>query len=134
MECLSLCVCVCILQGCALIVICVFMIIMMMMMILVNVVPRARIANRVVTDSRCRGGIANIRGGCSCALFVQLESPTALWRFRVSTSNSPNDLLWPPINTPMRYIYQIYARQGIQVYEDDRDELPMRQCHDPTAL
>ena len=43
-----------------------------------------RIANRLVTDSCCRGGIVHIRGGCSRALFVRPESPKALWRFRAS--------------------------------------------------
>ena len=47
-----------------------------------------RIANRMVKDSYCRGGIVHIRVGCSRALFVRRESPKALWRFRVSTSNS----------------------------------------------
>ena len=47
-----------------------------------------RIANLLVMDSWCRGGIVRIRGGFSRALFVRPQSPTALWRFRVSTSNS----------------------------------------------
>ena len=55
-----------------------------------------RTANRLVTDSRCRGGIVNILGGSSRALFVQRKNPTALWRFRVRTSNSQSDHSWPP--------------------------------------
>ena len=47
-----------------------------------------RIANRVVIGSCCRGGIVHIRGGCSRAQIERPESPKALWRFRVSTSNS----------------------------------------------
>ena len=51
---------------------------------------RLRIANCVEEDSYCRGGIVHIRGGCSRALFVPPKCPTALWRFRASTSNSPS--------------------------------------------
>ena len=51
---------------------------------------RFRIANRVGEDSCCRGGIVHIRSVCSRALLVTLLCPTALWRFRVSTSNSPS--------------------------------------------
>ena len=47
-----------------------------------------RIANHLVMDSCCRGGIVDTRGGCSCALRKPPKSPTALWRFRASTSNS----------------------------------------------
>ena len=46
-----------------------------------------RIANHMVMDSCYRGGIVHIRFGCSCALLVRPYSPTALWRFRASTSN-----------------------------------------------
>ena len=49
-----------------------------------------RIANQVVMGSCCRGGIVNIRGGCTCALVERPDSPKALWRFRASTSNSPS--------------------------------------------
>ena len=49
-----------------------------------------RIANHLVMDSCCRGGIVHIRCGCSCALRKPPHGPTALWRFRVSTSNSPS--------------------------------------------
>ena len=51
---------------------------------------RVLIANRMVTDSSCRGGIVNIRDVCSCALSKAPQSSKALWRFRVSTSNSPS--------------------------------------------
>ena len=44
----------------------------------------------MVKGSRCRGGIVHIRGGCSRALLVPLLCSKALWRFRVSTSNSPS--------------------------------------------
>ena len=63
---------------------------------------RARIANSVVEDSYCRGGIVNTRGGCSHARSVRPKSPTALWRFRVSTSNSPSGRAWPLHNTRVR--------------------------------
>ena len=53
-----------------------------------RVTRRFRIANHMVMDSCCRGGIVDTRGGCSRALFVPPKSPTALWRFRASTSNS----------------------------------------------
>ena len=61
-----------------------------------------RIANQVGEDSRCRGGIVHTRGGCSRALFVRQSSPTALWRFRASTSNSPSGRTWLHTHTPMR--------------------------------
>ena len=97
---------------------------MMMMMTTFRVVLHARIANRVVEGSCCRGGIVNTRGGCSCALLVRRPRPKTLWRFRVSTSNSPSGRSWPHAHTHLNlvalcYIYQTYARQDIQVYEDD---------------
>ena len=73
----------------------------------------------MVMDSRCRGGIVNSRGGRSCALFVRPQSTKALWRFRVSTSNSPSGRSWLHTNTHTRHIYQTYAQQDIRVYEDD---------------
>ena len=78
-----------------------------------------RIANQTVTDSYCRGGIVHIRGGCSCALFVRPQSPKALWRFRVSTSNSPSGRPWLHTNTHIRQIDHTYAQQDIRVCEDD---------------
>ena len=58
-----------------------------------------RIANHMVMDSCCRGGIVNIRCGRSRVLLERRPRPTALWRFRVSTSNSPSGRLWPQTNT-----------------------------------
>jgi len=78
-----------------------------------------RIANWVGEDSRCRGGIVNIRFGFSCALLERPEDSKALWRFRVSTSNSPSGRTRPQTNTQFRHIYYTYARQDIRVYEDD---------------
>ena len=83
------------------------------------VTRRVRIANRVVEDSYCRGGIVNIRGVCCSALYVRPNSSTVLWRFRASTSNSLIDLYMPPTHTHFRHINQTYAQQGIRVYEDD---------------
>ena len=95
---------------------------------------RVLIANRMVTDSSCRGGIVNIRDVCSCALSKAPQSSKALWRFRVSTSNSLNGHSWPPTNTQIREIYRTYAQQDIQVYEDDHFEPPKRQYPNPKAL
>ena len=78
-----------------------------------------RIANQVVMGSCCRGGIVNTRGGCSCALLVPPDSPKALWRFRVSTSNSLSGLLWLPLHTPIRQIDHTFAQQDSRVCEDD---------------
>ncbi len=78
-----------------------------------------RIANHLVEDSCCRGGIVNIRCGCSSALFVRPQSPKALWRFRVSTANSLSGRSRLHFDTHIRYIDQIYARQDIRVCEDD---------------
>ena len=60
-----------------------------------------RIANRVGEGSCCRGGIVHIRGGCSCALLVRRPRPKALWRFRVSISNSPSGRTLPHTDTHM---------------------------------
>ena len=96
--------------------------------LLVNVVLHVRIANQVVMDSRCREGIVNIPGGCSRALVVQRRRPTALWPFRVKTSDSPSDLsrLHRHNKRAIR-VCHIYAQQGIRVYGDDRCQLLMRQ-------
>ena len=64
-----------------------------------------RIANRVVIGSCCRGGIVNTRVGRSCALLVPPDSPKALWRFRVSTSNSPSGRSW----LHARHAYAVYS-------------------------
>ena len=83
------------------------------------VTRRVRIANRMVTVRCCRGGMLNIRCVCSCALFVWPESSKALWRFRVSTSNSPSGRTQLHFHTHMSCIDHIYAQQGIRVYEVD---------------
>ena len=93
-----------------------------------------RIANRVGEDSRCRGGIVNTRCGFSRALFVRPESPKALWRFRVSTSNSPNGRSLPQPHTHVRYMYHTYAQQDIRVCGDDHCEPHNRQFSNPKAL
>ena len=64
-----------------------------------------RIANRLVEDSYCRGGIVNTRGVCSRARSVRPNSPKALWRFRASTSNSPIGRSRPHTHTHLRYLY-----------------------------
>ena len=84
-----------------------------------RVTRRFRIANHMVMDSCCRGGIVDTRGGCSRALFVPPESPTALWRFRASTSNSLIGPPWLPHDTYLRQIDHTYARQDIRVCGDD---------------
>ena len=91
----------------------------LMILILVYITLRARIANLLVTGSRCRGGIVNIRVGGTCALIVQRYYPTALWRFRARTSNSPSDHSRPQYDTHIRYDYRIYAQRDIPVYGDD---------------
>ena len=65
-----------------------------------RVTRRFRIANHMVMDSCCRGGIVDTRGGCSCVRSIRSNRPTALWRFRASTSNSPSGWLQP--HTPHR--------------------------------
>ena len=93
-----------------------------------------RIANRLVTDSRCRGGIAHIRGGFSRALLERPNSSTALWRFRVSTSNSPSSRSWPHTNTQNCQNDNTYARQDIRVCEDDHFQSPKWQFSNSKAL
>jgi hypothetical protein len=107
---------------------------LILFLILARVTPRVRIANPMVMDSYCRGGIVNIPGGCSRALLERPNSSKALWRFRASTSNSLSGRAWPPTYTPMRHIYQTYAQQDIRVYEDDHFEPPMRQLANPKSL
>jgi hypothetical protein len=65
---------------------------------------RVRIANQMVMDSCCRGGIVHIRFGCSCERCVRPQSSLAkaLWRFRVSISNSLSGRSWPHTNTHAR--------------------------------
>ena len=93
---------------------------MILILILTRVTLRARIAKRVGECSYCRGGIVNTRGGCICALFVRRPRPKALWRFRASTSNSLNGRSRPQTHKPVRHIHHTYARQDIEVYEDDQ--------------
>ena len=78
-----------------------------------------RIANQILMDSCCRGGIVNIQGGFPRALFVPPNSPKALWRFRVSTSNSLIGRAWPQTDKHLRYIDHTYAQQDIRVCGDD---------------
>jgi len=93
-----------------------------------------RIANHVVEDSCCRGGIVHIRGVYSCERLVRPQSSTAIWRFRASTSNSLNGRSRPPKNTQFRHIYHTYAQQDIRVCGDDHCEPPKRQFSNPKAL
>ena len=107
---------------------CVFMCVMMC------VERHVRIAICLVTDSRCRGGIVNIRSVFSCARIVQRHCPTALWQFRARTSNIPSDHTWLHTYTPNYRIYHIYAQKGIRVHEDDLWKLPTRQYSNSKAL
>ena len=109
-------------------------ILMMMMMIRTCAILHIRIANHLVMGTCCRGGIVHTRFGCSCALLVRPYSPTALWRFRASTSNSPSGRSWPPTHTQTRYIYHTYVQQDIRVCEDDHLKPPKRQFSNPKAL
>ena len=102
--------------------------------ILERVTLRVRIANWTGEDSRCRGGIVHIRGGCSCVRGIRRHCSTALWRFRASTSNSPSGRSWLHSHTPIRYIYQIYSEQGIRICGGDHFEPPNRQFSTPKAL
>ena len=107
--------------------------------ILIPILPRyvtlhLRIANHMVMDSCCRGGIVHSRCGCSCAQNIRRPRPTALWRFRASTSNNPSGRAWLHFHTPMRYIDHTYARQDIRVCEDDHLKPPKWQCPNPKAL
>ena len=93
-----------------------------------------RIANLLVMDSCCRGGIVNIRGGCSRVPRIRSERPKALWRFRASTSNSRSDRSRLQTYTHLRYICHTYAQQDIRVYEDDQLKPRNWQYHKPKAL
>ena len=89
------------------------------------IVFHLRKTNQMVMDSRCRGGIVHIRRGCSGALLVPPNSPKALWRFRVSTSNSlSGGRTRLHAHTPMRHIDHTYAQQGIRVCGDDHFQPP----------
>ena len=52
--------------------------------------------------------------------FVRRHRPKALWRFRASTSNSLSGRSRPQTHKPVRHIHHTYARQDIEVYEDDQ--------------
>jgi hypothetical protein len=93
-----------------------------------------RIANQVVMGSCCRGGIVHIRCVCTSSLVERPDSPKALWRFRVSTSNSPSGRTWLHPYTQIHRIDQIYAQQDIRVCEDDHFEPPNWQFANPKAL
>ena len=95
---------------------------------------RSRTTSLLGEDSYCRGSIVNIRVGCTRALFVRGSCPKALWRFRVSTSNSISGRSWPHSHTQIRHIYHTYAQQDIRVYEDDHLKPPKRQYKNPKAL
>ena len=89
-----------------------------------------RIANRLVTDSCCRGGIVNTRFGCSCERIVRPQSPNALWRFRASTSNNPSGRSRLHTYTHLRkirHIHHTFAQQDIRVCGDDHFEPQKRQ-------
>ena len=102
-------------------------IILIPILILARAILHLRIANEVVMDSCCRGGIVNTRGCCSRALLERTNSSKALWRFRASTSNSLSGRTRPPTDTQVRHIHHTYAQQDIRVYEDDHFEPPNRQ-------
>ena len=101
---------------------------------LVHEVVLVRIANQMVMDRSCRGGIVRSRDVCSRAPSVPPERSKALWRFRVSTSNSLSGRSRPHAHTPMRYIHHIRVQQDIRVYEGDHFEPPMRQLSNPKVL
>ena len=108
--------------------------ILMMMMIRTCAILHLRIANRLVMGSCCRGGIVHIRGVFSRARSVRPKSSTALWRFRVSTSNSPSDRTWLHAYTHMRYYIYNYAQKDIRVCGDDYFQPPKRQYYNSKAL
>ena len=94
---------------------------------MIRTILHVRIANQLGEDSRCRGGIVHIRGGCSCVRGIRCPRPTALWRFRASTSNSSSGRSWLPTYTHLRYIYHTFAQQDIRVCGDDHFEPQKRQ-------
>jgi hypothetical protein len=109
-------------------------IILILILILMRITLHLRIANQVGEDSCCRGGSVHSRFGCSRARSVPPYSPKALWRFRVSTSNSPSGRSRLHFDTHIRYIDQIYAQQSIRVCEDDHLKPRNRQSKNPKAL
>ena len=95
---------------------------------------KANLSNRLVKDSRCRGGIVNSLGGCTGALTVRRLHPKALWQPRARTSNSPSGLLRLHTHTHYCHIYRNFAQRDIREYEDDHLKPPQRQYSNPTAL
>ena len=95
---------------------------------------RLRISNRVGEDSCCRGGNVHSRVGCSRERLARRDSPTALWRFRASTSKSPSGRSRLHSHTHIRYIYHICVQQDIRVCGDDHFDAPLRQYPNPKAL
>ena len=98
---------------------CAIILILILILILARVTLHLRKTSLLGEGSRCRGGIVNTRCVRCCALLVRPNSSTALWRFRVSTSNSPSGRTRLHTNTPVCHIYHTYAQQDIQVCEDD---------------
>ena len=114
---------------------CAIILILILILILARVTLHLRKTSLLGEGSRCRGGIVNTR--CvlrCCALLERPNSSTALWRFRVSTSNSPSGRSLLQTNTHFRYIYQTFAKQDIRVCEDDHFQPPKRQFSNPKAL
>ena len=78
-----------------------------------------RIANHLVMDSRCRGGIVHIRGGCSR---VRLVRPRKFQGALAVSCKYFKQSKWPylaAINTQIRYIHHTHAQQDIRVCGDD---------------
>ena len=92
---------------------CAIILILILILILARVTLHLRKTSLLGEGSRCRGGIVNTRCVRCCALLERPNSSTALWRFRVSTSNSPSGHTWPHYNTLIRYIDHTYAQQDI---------------------
>ena len=118
---------------------CIFCVVYITLILLILVrecvaITRRRIANLVGEDSCCREGIVHTRFDFSCALLVRPQSSKALWRFRVSTSNSPSGRSWLQAHTHIRCIYHTYAQQDIRVCGVDHDKPHMRQHPNPRAL
>ena len=109
---------------------CAIILILILILILARVTLHLRIANWVGEDSYCRGGIVSTRG----ALVVRPQSTKALWRFRVSTSNSLSGRSRLPTRTQIRDIDHTYAQQDIRVCEDDHFQPPNWQFPNPKAL
>ena len=80
---------------------------------------RSRTTSLLGEDSYCRGSIVHTRNVFSRERLIRRESSKALWRFRVSTSNSPSGRSWQHTNTPIRQIDHTFAQQDIRVCEDD---------------